>query len=286
MNQALIDSLIVKATEVGLNLLKGFAIWVIGRWLIKFAVDMMAKQMEHRKIDATIVGYARSTVSASMNIVLAVVLLGVFGIETTSFAAFVAGAGLAIGAAWGGLLSNLAAGAFLIVLRPFKTGDTISAGGVTGTVVEIGLFVTTFLTPDNVITYVGNSKILSSTVKNYSASDSRRVELVGNLKRSKDLERTMAEVRERLLQVPNVLAVPAPEVNVSSFDEHCCTLAIRPYTHSDNFFQVQFDATNAMRDLLDGAGAYGHGWHPEGEEGEAPESEEAEEAEEEEEEEE
>ena len=284
MNQALIDSLIVKATEVGLNLLKGVAIWVIGRWLIKFAVDMMAKQMEHRKIDATIVGYARSTVGASMNIVLAVVLLGVFGIETTSFAAFVAGAGLAIGAAWGGLLSNLAAGAFLIVLRPFKTGDTISAGGVTGTVVEIGLFVTTFLTPDNVITYVGNSKILSSTVKNYSASDSRRVELVGNLKRSKDLEKTMAQVRERLFQVPNVLAIPAPEVNVSAFDEHCCTLAIRPYTHSDNFFQVQFDATNAMRDLLDGAGAHGHGWHPEGEEGEAAEGEEAEEAEEEEEE--
>lgn len=276
MNQALVDSLIVKATEVGLNLLKGLAIWVIGRWLIKFAVNLMARQMENRKIDATIIGYARSTVNASMNIVLAVVLLGVFGIETTSFAAFVAGAGLAIGAAWGGLLSNLAAGAFLIVLRPFKTGDTISAGGVTGTITEIGLFVTTFLTPDNVITYVGNSKILGSTVKNYSASSSRRVEMMGTLIRSKDVEATISEVKGRLLKIPNVLSDPAPEVNVHAFDKHCCTLAIRPYTHSDHYFQVQFDVADAMRDLLDGVSPHGHGWHEDGEEGEAAEGEEAE----------
>ncbi len=272
MNQALIDSLIVKASDIGLKLLTGLAIWTIGRWLIKFAINMMATQMEHRHLDKTIIGYARSTVNVALNVVLAVVLLGVFGIETTSFAAFVAGAGLAIGAAWGGLLSNLAAGAFLIVLRPFKAGDTISAGGVTGNVIEIGLFVTTFLTPDNVITYVGNSKILSSTVKNYSASSSRRVDMVGHLKQSTNLEKTMVEVRERLLTVPNVLAMPAPEVSVQSFDEHGCTLAIRPYTHSDHYFQVQFDTADAMRGLLDGARPHGHGWHADGEEGEAAEA--------------
>ena len=268
MDQEFVNELVRKATDIGLNLAKGAVIFVVGRWAIKFAMKLMTNQMRQRKMDATIIGYAVNTITVALNIVLAIVLLSVFGIETTSFAAFIAAAGFAIGAAWGGLLGNLAAGAFLIVLRPFKTGDMISAGGVTGKVVEIGLFVTTYLTPDNVITFVGNSKILSSIVKNYSASDSRRVDMLGTLHHSDNVEATMAEVRARLMKIPNVLATPAPEVNIHAFNEWHLTLAIRPYTHSDNYFQVQFDTADAMRGLLDGVSPYGHGFHADGEEGE------------------
>ena len=268
MDQEVVNGLVTRGTEIGISLLKGAAVFLVGRWAIKFAMNLMSNQMQQRKMDATIIGYAVNTITVALNIVLAIVLLGVFGIETTSFAAFIAAAGFAIGAAWGGLLGNLAAGAFLIVLRPFKTGDMISAGGVTGKVVEIGLFVTTYLTPDNVITFVGNSKILGSTVKNYSASDSRRVEMMGTLHHSDNVEATMAEVRARLLKIPNVLTEPAPEVNIHAFNEWHLTLAIRPYTHSDHYFQVQFDTAAAMRGLLVGVRPHGHGFHADGEEGE------------------
>ena len=281
MDQETISELTSKATSAGLNLAKAAVIFVIGRWAIKTGINMMAQKMEQRHMDSTIVGYARNTINVALNIVLAVVILGVFGIETTSFAAFLAAAGFAVGAAWAGLLGNLAAGAFLIVLRPFKSGDMISAGGVTGKVMEIGLFVTTFLTPDNVVTFVGNSKILSATIKNYSTSDSRRVELMGTLHHSDNVEATMAEVRQRLLKVPNVLAAPAPEVNIHAFNEKHLTLAIRPYTHSNNYFQVQFDVADALRGLLLGVSPHGHGFHANGEEGEAAEGEEGEEEEEE-----
>ena len=281
MDQELVNQLIVKGTEIGINLAKAAAIFVVGRWAIRSGIKLMSTQMTQRKMDATLIGYAENTINVALNIVLAVVLLGVFGIETTSFAAFIAAAGFAIGAAWGGLLGNLAAGAFLIVLRPFKAGDMISGGGVTGKVVEIGLFVTTFLTPDNVVTFVGNSKILGATIKNYSTSASRRVELMGTLDHSDNVEQTMAEIRARLLKVPNVLADPAPEVNIHAFSHKLLTLTIRPYTHSDNYFQVQFDVADAMRGLLKSVSPHGHGFHEGGEEAEAPEGESAEEEEEE-----
>ena len=134
----------------------------------------------------TLIRYLISFLTIALNIVLVVAILGYFGLETTSFAALLAGAGLAIGAAWAGLLSNFAAGAFLLMFRPFKVGDYILAGGVEGTVHEIGLFTTTIHTPDNVVTIVGNTKIFGDNIKNYSANPYRRVELVAQLAHSVD----------------------------------------------------------------------------------------------------
>jgi hypothetical protein len=113
-------------------------------------------------------------------------ILGYFGIQTTSFAAMLAGAGVAIGAAWSGMLGNFAAGAFMLVLRPFKVGDFVSIGGVTGTVRELGLFGTTIITPDNVMTIVGNGKVFGDTIQNFSVLPERRVERVAQLAASVD----------------------------------------------------------------------------------------------------
>ena len=130
--------------------------------------------MQRQKVDPTLMRYLGNILSVALNIILVVGILGYCGIETTSFAALVAGVGIAVGAAWGGLLSNLAAGAFLIVLKPSKVGDFISAAGVTATVKEIGIFATAIDTPDNVMTIIGNNKIVGDNIQNFSTNAFRR----------------------------------------------------------------------------------------------------------------
>ena len=153
MNEMDIDRiqeiLVTAATDIGLKILAAITFWVVGRWLIGFALKILSKGLEQQKLDATILRYIRSVVSVTLNILLVIGILGYFGIQTTSFAALIATAGVAIGAAWAGLLSNFAAGVSIIVLHPFKVGDLVTVGGITGTVKEIGLFSTTINTPDS-----------------------------------------------------------------------------------------------------------------------------------------
>src|SRR5262249_43910678 len=127
-------------------------LWLVGRWLISFALNLLGRALARNNFDATLTRYMQTGLSVVLNVALVVAILGFFGGETTTFAALIAAGGVAIGVAWGGLLSNFAAGAFLVFLRPFKVGDFVSAGGVTGTVDSVGLFGTTINTPDNVLT--------------------------------------------------------------------------------------------------------------------------------------
>src|ERR1017187_4401053 len=157
-------------TGVGLQVLGAIVLYIVGRWLISFAVGLVQKGLSRQKIEPTLLRFIGNTISVVLNITLVIAILGYFGVQTTSFAALLAGAGLAIGTAWGGLLSNFAAGIFLVVLRPFKVGDFISAGGISGTVEAVGLFVTMINTPDNVCTYVGNNKLFADNIQNYSTN--------------------------------------------------------------------------------------------------------------------
>ena len=142
---------------------------------------MLGRGMARQNLDVTLTRYLQTGVGVLLNIALVVAILGYFGVETTSFAALLAAGGVAIGLAWSGLLANFAAGAFLVILRPFKIGDFVSAAGVTGTVDTIGLFGTTINTPDNVRTIVGNNKIFSDTIQNFSANPYRRVDLTATI---------------------------------------------------------------------------------------------------------
>ena len=146
---AMMQTVTTILTIVGLKLLGAIAIWIVGRWLIGLALRMIGSTLSRQKFDPTLIRYIHSALAALLNIVLVIAMLGFFGVETTSFAALIAAAGVAIGMAWSGLLSNFAGGVFLVVLQPFKVGDFITAAGVTGTVEEIGLFATTLDTPDN-----------------------------------------------------------------------------------------------------------------------------------------
>jgi len=174
------------ATEFGVKILAALAFWVIGRWLIHFVVRMVQNALGKQQVDPTLLRYVGSIVTVTLNVVLVIGILGYFGIQTTTFAALIAAAGVAIGMAWSGLMANFAAGAFLVVLRPFKVGDFVTIGGVTGTVREIGLFATSLDTPDNVQTVVGNNKIFSDTIQNFTANPYRRVELKAQLAGSTD----------------------------------------------------------------------------------------------------
>ncbi len=242
------------ATEAGLKILAAIVFWIVGRWLIGLAGRMLQRVLEKQKVDPTLMRYIGSFLAVTLNIVLVVAILGYFGVQTTTFAALVAGIGIAIGAAWGGLLSNFAAGAFLIVLKPFKVGDFITAGGLTGTVKEIGLFATTINTPDNVLSIVGNSKIFSDTIQNFSANPFRRVELKCQLAGNADHVAAMQLLRDKLQTIPNVVAEPRVEVDILEFNLVGPVLAVRPFCHTDHYWQVYFDGNRMMREALAEAG--------------------------------
>jgi small conductance mechanosensitive channel len=250
----IIETATTNLTAFGLKALGALAVWIVGRYLISMAVRLVSVALTRQHVDPTLLRYIGNIVSVALNIVLVVAILGYFGVETTSFAALVAGMGIAIGAAWAGLLANFAAGAFLIVLRPFKVGDYIKAGGIEGTVKEIGLFATTLLTPDNVSSFVGNNKLFADTIQNYSASAYRRVDRLAQLAHSVDPHDAMRRLKEALAKIPNVEKTPAPDVEIVDFNERGPVLAVRPYTHTDHYWQVYFDTNRAISDTFGAAG--------------------------------
>lgn len=230
------------------------ALWVVGRWLIGRVVAVMQGAMNRNHVDPTLTKYVGSIVAVALNIALAIGILGYFGVQTTSLAALIAGAGVAIGAAWGGLLSNFAAGAFLLVLRPFKVGDFISAGNVTGTVTELGLFATTMITPDNVQTLVGNAKLFSDNIQNFSALPVRRVDRVAQLAHGVDPLAAIEKLRAAVSALPHVAQDPAPEVNLMDFNAMGSVIAVRTYTHTDTYWSVFFGMNEAIARVCGEAG--------------------------------
>jgi small conductance mechanosensitive channel len=242
-------------TGVGLQVLGAIVLYIIGRWLISFAVGLVSKGLTRQKIEPTLMRFIGNTISVILNITLVIAILGYFGVQTTSFAALLAGAGLAVGSAWGGLLANFAAGIFLVVLRPFKVGDFISGGGITGTVEEIGLFVTSVDTPDNVRTFVGNNKLFADNIQNFSTNAYRRVDLAAQISGDADPSKVLAALKERIRSIPNVVEKPEPDVVIMSFTPAGPVLAVRPYCNNLHYWQVYFDTNMAIREVL-GDGAF------------------------------
>jgi small conductance mechanosensitive channel len=230
------------------------ALWLVGRWLIGFARRLLGRALSRQNFDPTLARYLDTGIGVVLNIVLVIAILGFFGVETTTFAALLAAGGVAIGVAWGGLLSNFAAGAFLVFLRPFKVGDFVSAGGVTGTVDSIGLFGTTINTPDNVMTIIGNNKVFSDTIQNFSANAYRRVDLTATINNSVDHHTAMGILKDRLTKIPNVLATPAPDVDVLQFSPAGPVLCVRPYCKNEHYWQVYFDTNRLIREAFGEAG--------------------------------
>lgn len=239
---------------VVIKILGGIILYVIGRWLISAAIGLLSRVLTARNLDPTLQRYIANILGVALNIVLVVAILGYFGIETTSFAALLAGLGLAVGAAWSGLLANFAAGAFLIIFRPYKVGDYVVAGPVEGTVSEIGLFNTLISSPDNGMVIAGNAKVSGDVIKNYSTHAYRRVDRTAQLAFGVDPLDAIARLKPALASIPNVLAAPAPDVEILDFNSLGTLLAVRPYCHTSHYWQVYFDTNRLIAQTFGSAG--------------------------------
>ncbi len=239
INEIAIDLLL----NFGFKLLGGIVFWVIGQRIIGFIQIIIRRSFRGKIVELTVVNYLVSFVGIALRITLVIAILGFLGIQTTSFAALLAAGGVAIGAAWGGILANFAAGLSLIIFRPFKVGDYISAAGVTGIVCEIGLFSTTMNTQDNVMTIVSNNKLFGNNIENYSTNSYRRIDLSFQLDPSVDVEQAIATLQEKIAQIPHVMPDPAPIIDILTLTPAGTVLAIRPCCHNNYYWQVYF-ATN------------------------------------------
>jgi small conductance mechanosensitive channel len=239
---------------VGWKLAGAVALWLAGRWLIGLALRLLGRTLTVQHFDVTLARYLQTALRILLNVALIVAILGFFGVETTTFAALIAAGGVAIGVAWGGLLANFAAGAFLVILRPFKVGDAVSAAGVAGIVESIGLFATVINTPDNVRTIVGNNKVFSDTIQNFSANPYRRVDLTATISNAVDHRDAIRLIKQRLSAIPNVLSSPAPDVDVLQFTPAGPLLCVRPYCANQNYWQVYFDTNRLIREAFGEAG--------------------------------
>jgi small conductance mechanosensitive channel len=231
-----------QGADFGLKVLAALAAWIVGRWLIALGLKLFSSALKRgAKVDATLAHYLRAILRVALNIGLVLAILDIFGVKTTSFAALLAGAGLAVGTAWGGMLTHFAAGVFMQLQRPFKVGDYVTAGSVTGWVREIGLFNTTLVTLENVRTIVGNNAIVNGVIQNYSALPYRRVDTAVRLANGVDPLEAIARLRGPIAAIANVVAEPVPEIEILAITLEGPQLTVRPYCHNDHYWQVYFD---------------------------------------------
>lgn len=258
MNQEWADEakriLFTYAVPFGGKIVGAIVLWIVGRIVIGAIQRVAERGLERRHIDVTLARYVRSMLGVLLTIMLLLAVLSLFGVETTSFAGLIAAVGVAIGMAWSGLLSNFAAGVFMVVLRPFKVGDMITAAGVTGVVKEIGLFATVMDTSDNIRTFVGNTKIFGDTIQNYTSNPYRRVELKAQLAHDVDPRDAIVRLKARVDAIPNVLKEPAPQVELLEFTPMGPVLAVRPFCHNDHYWGVYFAVNEAIQTEFTAAG--------------------------------
>ena len=250
-----IQNIILSAvTDIGLKIIAALLIWFIGRALIQFTIKLVRAWMEKRVLDPTLENYVVAAIAVTLNILLIIGILGNFGLQTTSFAALFATLGITIGAAWAGLLANLAAGIFLIVLRPFKVGDFVIAGGINGNITQIGLFSTTITTSDNVATLVGNNKIFGDTIQNFSSNSYRRLNLRVQLTSGVDYQAAIALLREKVSAIPGVLSNPAVVIDIGDLNLVGPVLVVRPCCSAFDYTPVHFATNKVILETLETAG--------------------------------
>ncbi|WP_223644881.1 mechanosensitive ion channel family protein [Corallococcus sp. EGB] len=241
---------LTEALPLLLKVIGALFIWFIGRTVIAGFRKVLDMGLQRRQLDATLIRYVGSLFTGSLTLMLIVGILGLMGVETTSFAALIAAAGIAIGAAWSGLLANFAAGIFLLVLRPFRVGEEIEAGGVVGIVQEIGLFVTTMDTSDNVRISVGNNQMFSDNIINYSHHPHRKMTVKVPLMHGVDVRVLQQVLLERLPTVKGVQATPAPQVEIAEFTLQGPILAVCIFCKPTEFNDTQANVGDAIAEVL------------------------------------
>jgi small conductance mechanosensitive channel len=246
--------LVTKGVDFVVQVLAALALYVIGRWVILGFRTVVRRALEHRKFDPTLAKYIDQSLGGLLTILLVIAALGVLGIQTNSLAGLLAAAGVAVGVAWSGLLSNLAAGVFMVTLRPFKKGDTVQIGGVTGDVEQIGLFGTSLLAPDGTKVIVGNSRALGDNIHNLSGGPHRRIDARAQLPWACDTRAFYDALRQRLAQEPKILQAPAPVVETLEHNAIGPLAAVRPCCRPADYAEVLFLTNRIVAEEIRTAG--------------------------------
>ena len=252
--EKIIDTVTTYGTEYGLKVLAAIVIWIIGSWIIKKIMRVTRNVMMKKEYDESLQKFLLNLISWTFKILLIVVILGQLGIETTSFAAILAAAGLAVGLALQGSLSNFAGGVLMMVFKPIKIGDLIEAQGELGVVKEIEIFTTKLITPGNKLAIIPNGILSNGTIKNYTAEGKLRVDLTFGVGYDSDIKKTKEVLLNVLTSQDKVLKDPAPAVTVSELADSSVNFAVRPWCNPEHYWDVYFDTTENVKEALDKAG--------------------------------
>ena len=232
----------------------GILILFVGRWLARVITRYASRSMERAQVDDMVIRFSRTLIYVGLMAAVVIAALNVAGIHTTSLTALLASAGVAIGLALKDSLANLAAGVMILLFKPYRVGDYVEAAGTSGSVEEVSIFNTILNTPDNVQVIVPNSAVISGNIKNYSANDLRRVDLVAGI----GYDENIGDARDLLMEIitshPLVLSDPAPTVDVLELAESTVNLAVRPWARTGDWGQVRSDMLEQIKVRFDEAG--------------------------------
>lgn len=242
------------AVTYGLKILGSIAIILIGRWLAGVLSRLLKRILARTQVNKTLIGFAVNLAYYGLFIMALISALENLGVQTASFVALIGGAGLAIGLALEGALSNFAAGVMILIFRPFKVGDMVEVAGAFGEVQEILIFSTILLTLDKKTVIIPNAQVTGGTITNYSAKGHIRIDLVFGIGYEDDVRKAKRVLMEILQSQEHVLAEPAPEVSVLELADSSVNFAVRPYVTIDNYWGVYFGVTEQVKLRFDEEG--------------------------------
>lgn len=249
-----VEALVEGSSRFGLQIIAAIVVFVIGRWLARRISKLIERGLTRADTDPTLVGFFRNIAYFGLLTLVIIAAVGQLGVQTTSFIAILGAAGLAVGLALQGSLANFAAGVLMIIFRPFKAGDFIEAAGTAGSVEEIQLFTTTLKTPDNKTIIIPNAQVTGSTITNYSARDTRRLDLVFGVSYTDDLDQVKRVIREVLAEEKRLLDDPEPLIGLLNLGDSSVDFAVRPWVNSGDYWPVYFDLQEAMKKRFDREG--------------------------------
>ena len=228
--------------DLGGRILAALIIFIIGKLIVNWANRLFAKMLERRKVDASIQSFLKSIVNITLLVLLFLAVIGKLGIELTSFAALLASAGVAIGMALSGNLSNFAGGVIILVFRPYKVGDYIEAStGASGTVTDIQIFHTVLTTPDNRVVFAPNGAMSGAVVTNYSRKDTRRVDFSFGVEYGTDFELAKSTIMEVISKDSRILKDPAPFIELGALADSSVNITVRVWVNAADYWGVNFD---------------------------------------------
>ena len=249
--EALLQRLVELASEYGLKVIAAIAIFIIGRWIAGIVTRALGKALGQRNVDPTLVGFTTGLVNALMLAFIVIASLSQIGIQTTSFVAILGAAGLAIGLALQGSLSNFASGVLIIIFKPYKVDDYIVAGGGEGVVKDIGIFTTTVITLDNRTQIIPNSVATSGVIDNYSKQGTRRLDLVAGVSYGDDIGKVKGILKEILDNEPRILAEPKPTIGLMEMGESSINFAFRPWVKVEDYWDLFFELQERIKIRFD-----------------------------------